>query len=34
MSEYSKRILTRREAVLLSATAGIGMVSGEPVKNR
>src|SRR5580698_8586412 len=30
MSESSKRILTRREALLLSATAGIGMVAGEP----
>ncbi len=32
MSESSKRIaLTRREALLLSATAGIGMVAGEPL---
>jgi len=30
MSESSMRILTRREALLLSATAGIGMVAGEP----
>jgi hypothetical protein len=30
MSESSKRILTRREALLLSATAGISMVAGEP----
>ena len=29
MSESSMRILTRREALLLSATAGIGMVAGE-----
>jgi len=30
MSESSKPMLTRREALLLSATAGIGMVAGEP----
>jgi beta-glucosidase len=30
MSESSKHILTRREALLLSATAGIGMAAGEP----
>jgi para-nitrobenzyl esterase len=30
MSESSKRTLTRREALLLSASAGIGMVAGEP----
>ncbi|UWZ84150.1 carboxylesterase/lipase family protein [Occallatibacter riparius] len=30
MSETSKRVLTRREALLLSATAGITMVAGEP----
>src|SRR3984885_5021947 len=29
MSESSKRILTRREALLLSATAGIGVVAGK-----
>ena len=29
MSEFSKRILTRREALLLSATAGIGVVAGQ-----
>ena len=30
MSESSKRVvLTRREALLLSASAGIGMVGGE-----
>jgi hypothetical protein len=29
MSESSMRILTRREALLLSAAAGIGMVAGE-----
>lgn len=28
MSESSKRILTRREALRLSATAGMGMVAG------
>jgi len=30
MSESSKRMLTRREALLLSATAGIGVVSSKP----
>jgi para-nitrobenzyl esterase len=30
MSDSSMRVLTRREALLLSATAGIGMVAGEP----
>jgi para-nitrobenzyl esterase len=31
MSESSKRtVLTRREALLLSATPGISMVAGEP----
>jgi para-nitrobenzyl esterase len=30
MSGSSNRTLTRREALLLSATAGIGMVAGEP----
>jgi hypothetical protein len=30
MSKSSMRILTRREALLLSATAGIGKVAGEP----
>lgn len=30
MPESSKRLLTRREALLLSATAGIGVVAGEP----
>jgi integrase len=30
MPEASKRIFTRREALLLSATAGIGVVAGEP----
>src|ERR1700722_3543031 len=29
MSESSMRILTRREALLLSGTAGIGVVAGE-----
>jgi hypothetical protein len=29
MSESSKRILTRREALRLSATAGMSMVAGE-----
>src|SRR5580704_13199435 len=32
MSESSMRVLTRREALLLSATAGIGMVAGEPAR--
>lgn len=30
MSESSKRVLTRREALILSATAGIGLVGGQP----
>ncbi len=30
MSGSSKRTLTRREALLLSATAGIGIVAGQP----
>jgi para-nitrobenzyl esterase len=30
MAEFSKQIITRREALLLSATAGIGMVAGDP----
>ncbi len=30
MSEFSKRMLTRREALLLSATAGMGVVAGQP----
>jgi len=29
MSEFSRRVLTRREALLLSATAGMGLVAGE-----
>src|SRR5271156_3415490 len=29
MSEFSKRILTRREALLLSATAGISVAAGK-----
>jgi para-nitrobenzyl esterase len=33
MSESSKHIvLTRREALLLSATAGISLVAGEPAR--
>jgi para-nitrobenzyl esterase len=33
MSESAKRsVLTRRQALLLSATAGIGMVAGEPAR--
>ena len=30
MSESSKRVLTRREALILSATAGLSLVAGEP----
>ncbi|MGA8728964.1 MAG: carboxylesterase family protein [Terracidiphilus sp.] len=30
MSEFSRRVLTRREALLLSATAGVGMAAGQP----
>src|ERR1700728_2341297 len=30
MSEFSRRVLTRREALLLSSTAGVGMAASRP----